>query len=235
MAFEHDGQSYSKTANATLRFLPCDQLSFVIPANDEPFNYGRKLALDFWEGDLRLGDGGASVRAMCRAGGREYGGVNLLPLISGVTVTAPTDAIVSATFHLFNFPDFHGTDNFVLKFGNPPLQGAVRCGRVIIKADGWIVTIAANRDTIELVKALERVGMLLLTSVALSTRTDRHLAVMSLMIYWDAFNTSFLSLSVARPDLRYQWDSMLMEGGCLSNGECELPPAAHGMARALVR
>lgn len=170
--FEHDDESYSETANAVLRFLPKDRLSFVVPTDDDAPSRGLGLAFDGWQGELRLGASGVKVKAMCGAVGRKYGGINLLPMTSGVTITPPCDSIVKVTFHVFNFPDFKGPDDYVLLSGDPPRQGARGCGRTILRADGWTIEITELRKTDELVKGLKDQGGFVITHVGGIVRDD---------------------------------------------------------------
>jgi hypothetical protein len=73
---------------------------------------------------------------------------------------------------VFNFPNFYGPDNYIVKSGTPPLQGWKTCGRSVLQADGWTITIAATENTDELCKALDRDGGYLVTHVGEIRRQD---------------------------------------------------------------
>ncbi len=83
----------------------------------------------------------------------------------------PSESLSSAIFHLFNFPDFHGPEDYWIAPEEtasivPPISvppGRARCGRVILKADGWKITIAATDKTHALVEAAAREGGYVIT------------------------------------------------------------------------
>jgi hypothetical protein len=63
-----------------------------------------------------------------------------------------------------------GRSQFVA--GEPPRRGLYRCGRVKLKADGWVITIAATDRTEDLTKGLEAQGGYVLTHVGRIVRED---------------------------------------------------------------
>jgi hypothetical protein len=171
--FDHKGTTYQETANVVMRFLPADRLEFVFPLEGKPPMFGWSFIVD---GDrnveIKLIDRGVSFEAFCVAVGGDHGGIVFRPTKSGVRVTLPSEAISTATFHLFNFPDFNGPEDYILVTGELPLQSAKVCGRVVIKAEGWSIIIAATDQTDSLTKKLDRQGGYVLTHMGQIARED---------------------------------------------------------------
>jgi hypothetical protein len=171
--FDCQDVSYHKTATAIMRFLPKDSLEFVVPLEGEDSWLGMKL---FQGGDpsirLTLTDRTVTFDAFLSATGGKHGGLVFCPTQSGITVTQPSAAISTATFHLFNFPAFLGPENYILKTGSPPLRGFTTCGRAVLKADGWIITIAATDRTDDLEEELKAQGGHVITHVGQIVREN---------------------------------------------------------------
>lgn len=166
--FDLQDTTYSKEANATMVFVPGHKLKFAVPFDDS------KAVWKAWsKGDfgvrLTLVDRDVAFDCMWATAD---GNMVLSPMNSAVTVTQPYSAISTATFHLFNFPDFRGPESYVLRTGEPPLQGFKTCGRAILKADGWIITIAATDRTDDLEKKLKAQGGYAITHVGQIVRED---------------------------------------------------------------
>ena len=185
--FAYKGQTYQETAQVTMRFMPDDDLLFVIPAeNDSPQNARhhpmtadqiKKALIPFgldnkWDGKLELMGKGVVLDVFKRGSGGEHGAVTFMPRTSPIAVTPKHDAIHSAIFHLFNFPKFHGSDDYSINWGDFARYGAKCCGRIILKADGWIITIAAMDKTDDLCKALDAQGGYLITHMGEIRRED---------------------------------------------------------------
>lgn len=171
--YDHKGTTYREMATVTMRFVPKDRLEFVCPFKDESPLFGMRFFVD---GDrnlrIELKDRGVGFDAFCVAAGGDHAGIVFSPTKSGVTVTPPSETISTATFHLFNFPDFNGPDDYILVTGEPPLQGAKRCGRALLKADGWNIIIAATDRTDSLTKKLKHQGGYALTHMGHIARED---------------------------------------------------------------
>ncbi len=121
---------------------------------------------------LTLTEREVNVDVFCSAIGGGYGGIVFTPTRSAITVTRPSDAISVAKFHLFNFPDFFGPESYVLRTGEPPLEGFRGCGRAVLKADGWVITIAATDRTRDLEEALKGQGGYAITHMGQVVRED---------------------------------------------------------------
>lgn len=175
--FSHNGKTYQETVQVSMQFIPNARLVFVIPDVDASNDGDKEPALikqfsggffgldPNWDGKLELTATGVVLDVFVKGYGDEYGAVTFMPNTSAVRITPTCKNISSATFHLFNFPDFFGPDDYIFRFGTPPLQGAKRCGRSLLQADGWTITIAATNKTDELCKALNREGGYVVTHV----------------------------------------------------------------------
>jgi hypothetical protein len=126
---------------------------------------------------LELVERGVSVDALCvKSGGGHWscgdgftrGPITLVPKVSVATVTRPSQRIATTTAHLFNFPDFDGPDSYVLRSGG----SMTLCGRSVLRADGWRITIAATDKTKGLCQALDDAGGYVITHVVEVTRED---------------------------------------------------------------
>ena len=169
--FDHKGTTYQEKAKVTMRFVPDDRLEFACPLEGKPPLFGHMISLDnSWDHKLTLTNRGVTFDANCPR--VEFGGMVFHPTNSTVTVTPPSNAISTATFHLFNFPDFHGPESYILTTGEPPLQGLRLCGRLVLKADGWSITVAATERTDSLAKALKAQGGYVITHVGRIVRDD---------------------------------------------------------------
>jgi len=173
LRFQVNGKTYNEPANAVIRFMPRDGLEFVCPMADaSPL---LELHAIFDAGGYQrfeLTDRGIEFDGFCVAIGGERGGAVFVPHTSGMTVTRPSSAISRVRFHVFNFPEFSGPDDYALVTGTPPRQGWHRCGRAILKADGWSITIVATHRTRNLSKGLRAQGGYVLTHAGEITRED---------------------------------------------------------------
>lgn len=171
--YEHEGKTHQSTASVTMKFAPSDRLEFVCPLEDEPPMFGlRPFVHAGSDVKVTLKERGITFDAFCAAVGGDCGGIVFRPRKSGVVVTLPSNAISTVTFHLFNFPDFNGPEDYILITGSPPLQAEKACGRIVVKADGWNITVAATEQTDRLTKALEAHGGYVLTHVGRIARED---------------------------------------------------------------
>ena len=124
-----------------------------------------------WDGKLVLKDRGVTVDAFCVKSGGD-GTIEFMPSVSVVTTTPPANNIAIAKFHLFNFPKFSGPDNYIITSDTQTRHISTACGRAILKADGWVVTIAATDKTDDLCKALEAQGGYAITHMGEIKRED---------------------------------------------------------------
>ena len=173
--FTHEDKTYQRTANVITRFLPSDRLLFIVQADDmakDPFwtlGIGYSL-IDEKYIELRLTDKGVTVEAFCVHVGADE--IAFMPKRSLITTTPRSESLSTVVFHLFNFPDFLGSDDYSLTSGEPPFHGVKRCGRIILKAGGWSITIAATDKTDSLVKSLQQQGGYVITHMGKIERED---------------------------------------------------------------
>jgi hypothetical protein len=167
---DENGVPEQGTAEVVMRFLPTDRLEFFCPITTEPrrlFGFSSEIGK---EKKLRLTERGVVLDVFCGGvGGR---GMRFTPTRSGVVVTPPSNAISKATFHLFNFPDFSGPEDYILLTGEPPLQGAKACGRAVLRADGWEITVAAHERTDSLTDELKSQGGYVIMHIGQIVRAD---------------------------------------------------------------
>ena len=162
--FTINNERYQREARVEMRFVPDDRLSFTI--SDEGFS----LPFDLIQQRgiaLSLSGSGQAFEGFCIAStsSSAHGGAVSVPRTSVITVTCPSKDVSTAVFHLLNFPDFLGREDYVLVIGEPPQQASKRCGQVVLKAGGWVITLAATDDTDERVRKLKAEGGYFITHV----------------------------------------------------------------------
>jgi hypothetical protein len=172
------GKSNNRTdvvsGEAHLRFAPKEKLQLVIPAPPQ-----KTLARKFFRALTETG--GKQVRLRLRNYGTDFD-VFCTSLSSDQDIFTPTqipmqvfkpvDTITHAIFHLLNWPEFRGPENYVLMSGVPPLQGATNCGRFTLYVDGWTITVAATGQTKDAIKAIGEAGGACITHVGQIQRPD---------------------------------------------------------------
>ncbi len=171
--FTYGNGAYKLLAEVVLRFAPDARLMFVIPGEmlDQELRWGFGTR-DRWDGKLKLPDRQVTLDMHFAGSGEDYGGLALVPRYSAVTVTAPGASLSAAAFHLFNFPQFYGEQDYSIRRKEPQDAGWKRCGRVVLAGDGWRVTIAATKDTDDRCKALDRCGGFIVTHMGRIERED---------------------------------------------------------------
>lgn len=154
----------------TMRFLPQERLEFACSLDDVGASIGLSLiGANEWDGKITLVDRNVATEFLCIAAGGEKNQVLLTPKLTPLIVTPPTKDISRVSFHLFNLPNFYGSGDYILETE----ERSQRCGRVVLTADGWEITIAAT-DAIEtLTKELESLGGYAITHVGSVVRTER--------------------------------------------------------------
>lgn len=168
------GRTYHDVASIVMRFVPDERIEIVCPWEDKPPMLGPDLFSN--NGDsikLTLRDKDVGFDVFCASFGGNDGGTVFLPKKSGVTVTPPSNSILLVTLHLFNFPDFFGPEDYILATKDKVDQTLRRCGRVVLRAGGWTVSIAATGRTKALTDALKAQGGYVLTHMGQITREDQ--------------------------------------------------------------
>jgi hypothetical protein len=167
---DHQGTAYRETADVTMNFVPDAGLEFAVTFERENPSLAAGLFHAGCALKLMLPDRHVTVDAVCvRAGA---GGAVVTPTRLPVNVAPPSAAISAATFHLFNFPEFWAPDDYTLTWDEPGLSHSKRCDRVVLRADGWNVTVAATDRTDEMTKRLESQGGYVITHMGRITRDD---------------------------------------------------------------
>ena len=223
-----NGTTYEDVATIGMRFVPREQIEIVCPLEGKAPLLGLDLLSSDSDGiKLALVNKGVDFDVFCASFGTHDGTV-FLPKSSGVTITPRSNAIAAVTFHLFNFPDFRGPEDYTLATKDEVSQASRMCGRVVLRAAGWTVTVAATDRTKELTDGLKAQGGYVITHTGQITRDDE--ATFSSERVSEFLNCLhyFLSFALGR------WagvtlESVLtpMEHGC-GNEVLELLPMGHG-------
>ncbi len=161
VGFAYEDKTYTEQARVSMRFVPNARLLFIVPGI-ESLPQEEKLeaiatGLDDWDGKLTLVDRDVTLEALCVGRGGSSEAFTFMPKSSPVIMTPPHDALVECVFHVFNFPEFFGPEDYTITMGQPPHQGWTRCGCVFLKADGWTITIADTDRTRDHCEALSGV------------------------------------------------------------------------------
>ncbi len=242
----HRDRTYERTAKVVIQFLPRDYLLFVVPAEDmidEPFwtiGTGHSLIREK-SIQLRLIDKSTLVDVFCKSVGVDGDEVVFTPRKSVITVAVGREHPCTVMFHVFNFPDFWGSEDYILTLGKPPLPGGKRCGRVILQAGGWCITIAATDKTEDLTKSLQKQGGYVITHMGKIEREDSSAFSIAQAEYLLSCLRQFLSFALGRRigialpiglDINgqrvfEQWDLPLMTAGSW-NGSYSWFDSHHG-------
>ena len=229
--FAHAEVSSPREASVCMRFTPDVRLCFT-------FQTGHSNLLQYFrdagvfgknDGDLTLTDRGVKFNAFCvsRKPGSNKTTMVFVPKKSVVTATKPSRSLDEAVFHLFNFPDFLGPTDYVIEtcVGNQSTQR--RCGRVVLKAEGWTVTIAGFDKTADASKQLKEQGGFIITHMGKIQRDDD--SPFSSKSLEDVLNCvhSFISLALGR------WSGVALAIGFDKDGnrafeQWGMPKAASG-------
>ncbi len=160
--FSRAEETSPREASVCVRFTPDERLCFTFQTGPADLMQTLRNIGDIgkYDGELTLTDRGVKFDAFCvsRKPGSENGTMLFVPRTSVVTATEPSSDLTAAIFHLFNFPDFIGPEDYFITKGAGPQSGWSRCGRVVLKADGWTITIAGADKTAGSCKALKEQG-----------------------------------------------------------------------------
>lgn len=171
--FEIAKAKHRTRAVVQMRFAPSVRLTFTLPIDSSSSaDYLRALVeKDAFDGKLNLVERGMTLDVFVTNKSTTTGMV-LVPTSSPATVTSETDAITEATFHLFNFPEFFGRRDTKAETATGSIMRSQRLGRILLRADGWDVEIAATPQTAEVCKTLKRTGGYAITHVGRIARAD---------------------------------------------------------------
>jgi hypothetical protein len=169
--FSHEGKICQDVCRVSLQFLPSSRLLFLAQGeSNPPLLYLELLISKQWDGKLKLKDRNQTVEALC-TGNCEMAACVFVPRRSFIRATAPTDKIVAVTFHLFNWPQFYGAQDYIIN-GSGPGAMSIRSGRIVLRAGGWNVTIAATDKTKHLIDAVNNEGGMAITHMGRIERED---------------------------------------------------------------
>ena len=160
--FDINGTPHQDNGIFSLRFAPDKRLVIRCLLKRGDWTTSMAFFPDTSARTFELLDRGISFEAFCVSGGSKSGEVVFTPTRTPVIVTTTTqDDLVSVTFHLFNFPGFIGPDSYALRTN----EGSLLCDRVILRADGWRITISATWETKQRLDELKQQGGYVITHV----------------------------------------------------------------------
>jgi hypothetical protein len=128
--FTHEGATYRAIGAAIMEFQR-KRLQVIVPTEEFPLPLNG-IALFLSDGvELKLTANNTTVAVHCRVTGRDRDRVVFSPERSPIAISANSLTITTARFHLFNFPDFFGPQDYILK----STSSAMRCGRIKLGAN----------------------------------------------------------------------------------------------------
>lgn len=170
--FSDGGKSQEAMARVVLRFVPKVRLVFSVPEGGVDASVGFGFGIgEGWDGKLQLPDRNVNLDMFFAGSGDDHGALAFEPKTSVVNVTAPVENLSRAVFHLFNYPDFSGPDDYIISL-EPPHGRMRRCGRAALAMPGWRITIAATSETEGLCKQLGHQGGFALTHMGEIEKDD---------------------------------------------------------------
>ncbi len=154
------GPALQATASFVEQFSQGPSLEVIVPVPESPnFVAGlhdAQARMQQQKSKITLSDYGTCLAGICTHSAIER--VVYHPDRSPVQLRPASTEISKVIFHLFNWPAFRGPENYVLRTGTPPLQGARGCGRFRLHVDEWIITVAEFRNSNEVIKRLHEDG-----------------------------------------------------------------------------
>lgn len=153
--------------SAELHFLPKKRLHLIM---EEPGEFMDGMYRVFFEdeGPLRFDFEGFSTSVEAFMMSSKDFIHTYTPRREPVQLRVTSPEIQSAVFHLLNWPEFHGTDDYVISDGQSMHLG----GRIRWEVGGWSIVIAETNATKSQVEALKNLGGHALTHVGEIRRAD---------------------------------------------------------------
>ncbi len=221
-------QRCETTAHVTMRFVPDVRLVFTVPEGE--VGMPTILRVAFGEGSerrLELPSRNVELDMLYMGSGGDREALTFEPKTSVVTVTPPSDKLSTTVFHLFNFPDFSGREDYIIAPMPAPQSGREQRGRVTLSAGDWTITLAAMKETKDLCEQLRHQGGFVLTHMGKiekrggSTFSSEELGDLLRCLH------SFLSFASGR------WAGLAVPVGCDAEGnrvfeQWGMPMAASG-------
>jgi len=170
----HTGEEMSPVdAHARLRFTPNESLEFFIPETNDgsPLARFHGCLTNFETRNIkiRLPEHGTSFDAFCKS---SSDGNIYRPVLSQVQIRPQSTSISNAVFHLINWPEFLGQQDYILLADTTQMPEVARCGRFSLTVGDWLITVAATESTSSAVKRLRENGGHIITHVGDVRRMD---------------------------------------------------------------
>ena len=211
--FMHKGENYERTAKVVIRFFPSYRLLFIVPANDmakDPL-WTLRIGSSLIEEkciELNFTDRGVSVEAFCTSVGIGADEIVFTPRKAYVPIPPQPPLLCSMIFHIFNFPKFHGPDDYVFVS-----SGVSLCDRAVLRAGGWRVTIAGTDKTEDLCKSLRAQGGYAITHMGKVEREDGEVFSREQAEHVLSCTREFLSFALGR------WIGIALPVGLSNDGQ----------------
>ena len=170
--FTHNGKIWEDVCRVRMQFTPSDRLLFLAQGREKhPLLYLDLFLNQKWDGRLKLPDRLVTLDALFLRSSDDAAGI-FIPRNSVATLTPSSKKIFAVTFHIFNFPEFFGIQDYSITVGEGSRPSFKRCGRIVLSAGGWNITIAATEMTGELCEALRGQGGFVITHMGKVERED---------------------------------------------------------------
>jgi hypothetical protein len=165
--FSLNGTKYQEMATVKMRFEPDTCLQFIFPLQDKDASFINNFNINS-TGIVKftLNERNITFDALRVPPDEE---IIFLPKKTVTMMTEPSNTISTANFHLFNFPNFSGPEDYRLRTSKSQEQ---LCGRVMLNVDGWKITISATDRIYDLEKALKAQGGYALMHIGQIMRDD---------------------------------------------------------------
>lgn len=190
------GQPQRHRADVSVSFVPTCRLIFQMDTHNYAPLGMAIFSGDGWDGQLTFPNRGTSIHAICVQANQS--GLWFVPKREPIVFGESAADIRYAVFHVFNFPDFISPNDCVIQSHEGDTSTQFRCGRVVLEADDWRVTIAANASTRDMSKRLKSEGGHVITHVAKVEKRGNGVFSAEELAHVRAAMHHFLSLALGR-------------------------------------
>ena len=159
----------SEPAEVILRFVPKCSVEFRLPPRDNGTLLRAFTSTDDLN-EMRLLDYEHTVEVNLKRAASDA--TVFETSHSRVQVRPRTKTISHAIFHLLNWPTVLGGGSYQLRGGVPDRVTTKGCGRFVMEADGWVISVAETGETQALVESLKSEGGYAITHVGEIRRAD---------------------------------------------------------------
>ena len=156
--FQADGSQFVVNAQPSIRFAPSPRLEFAVHGN-VPCSTGSSCVGKIFGEPIEL-------KIAKRTSGVDGPSAIVVPAAKAPLLTNNANTqIANAKFHLFNFPNCFGNQDYSLGEQTGTITQFKRCGLVRLAVDNWEIAITARSDVAEVCGTLEMRGGHVITHV----------------------------------------------------------------------